>query len=108
MPRRGNAVNGWPPPRSPPVWRPGPPGCPAAPSATTRQPATRPCRTRSGALLAPPSGALESWRPLLDARHLRLDHVLAGPGTVEEFLVRRPRIVVGAVVVEHPLGVLQR
>src|ERR1700757_4922505 len=54
------------------------------------------------------SGALEVRRPLLQSRHLRLDHVLAAPGLVEQFLVDRPLLLVGTVVVEDAFRVAQR
>jgi hypothetical protein len=34
--------------------------------------------------------------------------ITSGPRLFEEFLVRGPRLLVGSVVVEYPLGVLQR
>ena len=106
-PVAGSSVSAAPPPRSRQAWRPAPQARRAARVAPTPRPAAMPCRTRSAVPRAPPSGALEPRRPLLDARHLRLDHVLTGPRPVEQLLVLGPRVLVGAVVVEHPLGVLQ-
>lgn len=51
---------------------------------------------------------LELRWPLLDARDLGLDDVLAAPRLVEKLLVHRAGLLDGAVVVEHPLGVLDR
>src|SRR6202040_3224233 len=96
------------PPRSRPETPPGPRAPRAARATTSFRPAGMPCRTPSAAPHAPPSGPLELRRPLLDARHLRLDDVLAGPCPFEELLVLGPLILVGAVVVEHSLRVLQR
>src|SRR6478735_5566891 len=89
----------------------------SAPSA-----AGAPCRARSSQppaarVAVPPAswaaclstlGALEIRRPLLDPRDLGLDDVLAAPRLVEHLLVQvRPVLQVGAVVVEHPFGMLQ-
>src|ERR1700722_6758090 len=51
---------------------------------------------------------LEFRRSLLHSCDLRLDDVLTTPRLIEQFFLRRRGLFDGAVVVEHPLGMLQR
>src|ERR1700757_4758523 len=54
------------------------------------------------------SGSPELRWPLLHTGHLRFDDILTGPRLVEKLLLDRRGLFDGTVVVQYPLGVLQR
>src|SRR6476620_4323763 len=106
MHRRESSASAGPPPRSRRARPPARRARHARRATPSFRPTRTPYRTRSAVPRAPPSGALEPWRPLLDARHLGLDDVLRSPRLIEQVPVLGPRVLIGAIVVEHPLGVL--
>src|ERR1700737_1040106 len=109
MPRRGSSANRRLPRGSPAGWRPTRPAHRAAREAASCPPATWPYRCPAVAL---PAAwwlrAPEVRRALLRASDLTFDDVLAAPRPLEQLFVHRPLLLVGTVVVENPLGVLQR